>query len=89
MQWLSKQEDRTYLNMVLQFFDEITEQEVAPGDLILYKLCASWTHRAIVARWPDYVIHAVKDLGKVVGSHAWAGKLKGNPIRFFRIRGLN
>ncbi len=86
--WLKRTEDRTYLDMVLQYFDEITLDEVMPGDLILYKLVMSWTHGAIVCRFPDYVIHAVKDLGKVIGTHAYEGALKGNPIRFFRVRGI-
>jgi cell wall-associated NlpC family hydrolase len=87
-QWLKRQEDRTYLDMVLTYFDEITQSEVQPGDLILYKLVMSWTHGALVCKWPDYVIHAVKDMGRVIGSHAYEGALKGNPIRFFRIRGI-
>jgi len=34
--WLKRTEDRTYLDMVLRYFDEINLDEVQPGDLILY-----------------------------------------------------
>jgi cell wall-associated NlpC family hydrolase len=64
---------------------EITEAEVLPGDFVLYKVLASWTHLAVIIHWPDYVLHPVVGLG-VIGSHGTAeGFWERAPRRFFTI----
>lgn len=78
--------DHTMENIVLQLAKrEITEAEAKPGDFVLYKVVASWTHLAIIIRWPDYVLHPVKGRG-VIGSHGTAeGYWERAPRRFFSI----
>jgi cell wall-associated NlpC family hydrolase len=83
-----KFEDRTFLEIVQQLTKrEISETEVGPGDLVLWRLAASWTHGGIIIRWPEYVVHAVtslRRLGGVCGSHGTEeGFIKGRPRRFF------
>lgn len=46
----------------------LIDREPLPADFVLYKVVASWTHLAFIVRWPDYVLHPVKNLG-VIGSH--------------------
>lgn len=79
-----KFEDTTFLDIVKRLTKrEISEAEVLPGDLVLWKVAASWTHGAIVVRWPDYVLHAVKLLG-VSGAHGTEeGFWKGRERRYF------
>lgn len=61
--------DTTALDIVLKYCKrEISESEVLPGDLVVYKIVESWTHGAIVVSWPDFIVHAVVGLG-VCGSH--------------------
>jgi cell wall-associated NlpC family hydrolase len=64
---------------------EITEAEVLPGDFVLYKVAASWTHLAVVIHWEDFVLHPVKGFG-VIGSHGTAeGFWERAPRRFFTV----
>lgn len=77
-----------YVDVILQYCDEITENEVQPGDLALYKTSHGWMHSAIVVRWPDYVIHATEKRG-VIASHGTEDFLRGKPRRFFRLKGGN
>jgi cell wall-associated NlpC family hydrolase len=81
-----KFEDRTFLNIVLKFAKkEITEPEVLPGDFVIYKVAASWTHGGIIVRWPDYVLHPVIERG-IIGSHGTLeGFLLARPRRFFTV----
>ncbi len=89
-QWMNKPKlnhrhvvDTTYLDTLLQFAVEITEAEVKPGDLVLYKVIHSWTHGAIVVDWPNYVLHPLVGRG-VIGSHGTKeGFLLNRPRRFF------
>lgn len=86
-QWMHRGfEDRTYLDIVLSLYDEITEEKLQPGDLVLYKLVSSWTHGAIVITWPHFVLHCIKTRG-VCGSHgSREGFLRNRARRFFRLK---
>jgi cell wall-associated NlpC family hydrolase len=78
-------EDTTYLDIVLSLFREIPLAEVLPGDLMLTKVVASWSHGAIIIRYPERVLHSVKGFG-VVASHATQeGFWQREPKRFFTI----
>ena len=65
--------------MVLRFSDHevFSEEELQPGDLMLVKIAASWTHGGIIIEWPNYVLHPIKTMG-VIGSH---GKTEGFWLR--------
>lgn len=95
-----KIEDRTFFNIVTKFAryelktpwsDEpssglpLIEAEPKPGDFVIYKMVASWTHGAIIVNWPDYVLHPVIDRG-IMGSHGTnEGFWKGRAHRFFTV----
>lgn len=40
-----------YVDVILQYCDEITEAEAQPGDLALYKTGHGWMHSAIIVEW--------------------------------------
>lgn len=81
-----KFEDTTFLDIVIKLTKrEIEESEVQPGDFVIYKVAASWTHGGIVISWPDFVLHPVKGRG-VIGSHGIKeGFLTGRSRRFFTV----
>jgi len=47
-----------YINLVDQYFRPITEAEVQPGDLVVYKLGHAYAHAAIIEEWPRFVWQA-------------------------------
>lgn len=57
-----------YLEVVDKYFRPITEAEVQPGDLVLYKLGHAFAHAAVIVEWPRYVIQAEERHG-VSGAH--------------------
>jgi cell wall-associated NlpC family hydrolase len=76
-----------YLETVLRFCEEITEAEVQPGDLVMYKK-PKWkifTHGAIIVDWPEAVLHAVQKHG-VVMTHGAQGEFRGWDRRYFRLK---
>lgn len=79
-------EDRTFLDIVLKFAKrEISETEVRPGDFVIYKIAASWTHGGIVIKWPEFIMHPVVGRG-VIGSHGTKeGFLLNRERRFFSV----
>jgi len=81
-----KFEDTTFIDIVIELTKrEIQEPEVKPGDIVIYKVAASWTHGGFIVEWPRYVIHPLKGLG-VIGSHGTnEGFLVNRPHRFFTV----
>jgi cell wall-associated NlpC family hydrolase len=77
-----------YVDIILKYCDEITENEAEPGDIALYKTAHGWMHSAIIVTWPDHIIHATPKRG-VIGSHGSQDFLRGKPRRFFRFKGGN
>src|SRR5208283_3416055 len=54
---------------LLKYAHEISENEILPADLVVYKVGRAFAHIAIICEWPRYVIHAHKPSGRVVASH--------------------
>jgi len=68
--------DTAYLLKVEEYCREISEREVLPGDLVIYKLGLAFAHGGIIVEWPRHVIHALGGHG-VTGTH-------GNRAPMFR-----
>lgn len=82
------QESTEYVDLVATYFNEITEAEVKPGDLVVYKLGLAYSHAAIVINWPDNLIQAVGRHG-VSGTHGLKNPLfRGRARRFFTFKGV-
>ena len=77
-------EDTTYLDIVKSLFCEISLTEALPGDLMLTQVVASWTHGAIIIRWPR-VMHSVVGYGVIDSDAIKAGFWATAPKRFFTI----
>lgn len=76
-----------YLDTVAQFFQEIPEASVLPGDLVLYQIGLAYAHAAIVVSWPGYLIQAELRHG-VSGTHGFDPNMRkqryiqGSVMRF-------
>jgi hypothetical protein len=68
LQVAQHREDTEYIETVEKYMREITEAEVLPGDVVVYKLGLAFAHAAIVISWPEYCIHAMARNG-VTGAH--------------------
>jgi hypothetical protein len=84
--YLHRLGDDTYLKMLLEYAHEITEAEVKPADIVVYKQARSFTHGGIVESWPDKLIHPIRPHG-VIYSSANEGFLQRREHRFFSIFG--
>lgn len=80
-------ENPLYLETVQQHCDEITEAELQPGDLVMYRnrKLSIFTHAAIVVQWPEAVLHAVQHKG-VIMSHGIQGVFRRWERRYFRLK---
>jgi hypothetical protein len=72
-----------YLDIVDRFFREISEADVQPGDLAVYKLGHAYAHAALVVAWPHNVIQAESRHG-VSGAHGTKTAAFRNAPRVFR-----
>jgi cell wall-associated NlpC family hydrolase len=72
-----------YIDLVDQYFHDIPEAAVQPGDLVVYKLGLAYAHAAVIIRWPEYVLQAEADHG-VSGAHGTKTALWKHSARVFR-----
>jgi NlpC/P60 family putative phage cell wall peptidase len=78
--------DTTYIDIVMKYMQEITEAEVLPGDVVLYKMGVGvWAHAAIIKVWPEFVIHSLEADG-VTGGHGMNLKFKTMERKFLTLR---
>ena len=60
-QWhLHRDEERYIAGLLSEGCREISESDVNPGDIVLYKQGRTYSHGAIVIAWPTRIIHAIK-----------------------------
>jgi cell wall-associated NlpC family hydrolase len=72
-----------YVDTILRYADEITEAEVQPGDMVLFKTARAFAHGAIVIDWPT-VAHAAIGQGVVFADVSIDPHLQRRERRFFR-----
>jgi|SRR5271157_811882 len=79
-------EDRTFIDIVKRLTKrEIAESEAKAGDIVIYKVAASWTHGAWILNWPTKVLHALKGLGVTASHGTNEGFLHRRERRFFSV----
>lgn len=64
--WLHKA-DTVYIDTIQKYFREISEAELKPGDVVIYKMGHGYAHGAIVVDWPHHIIHALPTRRGVTG----------------------
>ena len=77
--------DTEYIETVGKYMREITEAEVLPGDVVIYKLGLAFAHAAFVVSWPEFVIHALERYG-VTGGHGMNFKFGQLEKRFYTLK---
>ena len=80
--WAKRDGDAYFLASVFEYSTEITEPEVLPGDVVMYKIGRGWSHAAIVASWPNEIIHARRTFG-VISEHGLSTMLRCYQRRYF------
>lgn len=69
--WHLHQSEERYLSYVYDNASEISREELAPGDIILFQFGRCFSHGAIVTvADPLTIVHAVHDYGRVVEEQA-------------------
>lgn len=83
--WHLHRGTQRYLERVLDYAQEINQDQVQPGDLVLWRFGRAWAHGAIVEAWPD-CIHAHRIAARVVMVNAAAdADLASRSPRFFTL----
>ena len=77
--------DTEYIDTVRKYMREISEAEVRPGDVVVYKLDLAFAHAAIVVKWPEHVVHAL-NRGGVTGGHGKNFRFGALEKKFFTLR---
>jgi cell wall-associated NlpC family hydrolase len=72
-----------YVDTILKYSDEITEQDAQPGDLVLFRVARAFAHGAIVTSFPT-VIHSMVKHGVIFSNADLDSFLLRRPRRFFR-----
>ena len=61
-QWHLHRNREMYIEELLKWTREITEDQAGPGDVAVWKFARCFSHGAIIIKWPR-IIHCVKDIG--------------------------
>ena len=77
--------DEKFVGYVERFAHEITEAEVQPADIVLYRIGRSFAHGAIIVEWPRMVVHAFKTYRAVVVTGPFEADLRGRAVKFFSL----
>jgi cell wall-associated NlpC family hydrolase len=76
--------DKTYLNTIESYMHEISEDEVQPGDVVVYKLGLAFAHAGIVIEWPT-IIHAIAHGGVRMSSGISHPRLRRATHKFYAL----
>jgi hypothetical protein len=76
-----------YKDMIEKYFREIPESEVLSGDIVVYQLGWAFAHAAIIAKWPEHVIHSLEKEGVHAG-HGMNNKFSRLPRKFYTLKDI-
>ena len=87
LQIASHQASTEYVDIVSTYMRPISEAEVLPGDVVVYKLGHAYAHAGIIMDWPENVIHAMGGTHGVCSTHGIkAPKFQRAPRLFFTLK---
>jgi cell wall-associated NlpC family hydrolase len=81
-QWHVNQSEERYMGWVLKMGHEITEEQIKPGDVVLFKYGQCFAHGAMVQEWPR-IIHVRRPLPVIIEDMSRSVTLKRLPKRYF------
>lgn len=73
-----------YVDGILKFMEEISESEVRPGDVVMFKIALAYSHSAVVVKWP-LILHSMAHGGVKLADAKKSPLLAGKPARFFTL----
>lgn len=85
--WMMHRSEDRFRDYVRRHADQISADEILPGDVALYRVGKCFAHGAIIVDWP-LIIHADSRSHSVVYDEGNAGRLSKRPVEFYRVRGL-
>lgn len=83
--WHLHRDEPKFLAGLERYADRIPVIEALPGDIAMFRYGRHSAHGAIVTAWPT-VVHAWRDVGKVVLTEADRGPLGGRLVGVWRIK---
>jgi cell wall-associated NlpC family hydrolase len=78
--------DTVYRTIIERFCREIPEDEVLPGDIVMYQLNLGFSHAGIVVSWPDTIIHCLAHGGVKYSHGNTHPQLAGKPRKFYTLK---
>ncbi len=76
-----------YVDLIAKVMRPVSESEVLPGDVVVYKLGHAFAHAGIIVEWPDNVIHAMGGTHGVCSTHGIkTPKFSKAPRIFFTLK---
>jgi hypothetical protein len=75
-----------YIDLVGSYMDEITEPEVLPGDVVVYRLGLAYANAGIIVEWPNYIIHAIARYGVIGADGKNYPPFRRCERKFFRLK---
>jgi NlpC/P60 family putative phage cell wall peptidase len=83
--WMMHRSDERFLAYVEAHAVEVSAPQ--PGDVVMYRFGRCYAHASIVTDWP-LIIHADSKCGMVAEADGMMGRLKGRPLKLYRLRSL-
>lgn len=80
--WYVHRNDELLIDIVMQRGVEIEQKQAKPADVVVYRFGRCYSHGAIILEWPR-IIHAFRQVGRVIIDVADQGHLANRQRRFF------
>ena len=81
--WFMHRDEERFVEFVERYAVECAEEDVGPGDTVIYRIGRCFAHGAIVVDWPHTILHAHLSSRQVTLYGAFDGDLAGRQVRFF------
>ena len=83
---LHSDNDHTYVETIKKWGGrEIPESEVGRGDMVLYFVERTYAHGGIIIKWPDLIIHPIRNRGVIYSHGTNEGFFQRRKRRFFTV----
>lgn len=82
-QFMLHRNEELYKKEVAERAAEIPEEEIQPGDIVLFRIGRVFAHGAIIISWPDQIIHSHIMSGRVLITRSDECDLGGRKKIFF------
>ena len=85
--WMLHRDEEMFLGFVTPHAREITREEAAPGDMVIWKFGRTYSHSAIILDMPTVLHAAIRGKAVIRADMDQDSELAGRPARFFTVIG--